>query len=180
MNILNKTKVYLVGGIENFGIEARTWREYTSSKLHQIGVKCFDPFKKPFLNSVEEDEKTRDILLKLMSDGNYKHVREHMRRVRAFDLRLVDLSDFVIACISPTKASWGSADEIFTALRLRKPTFIVVEGGVSKTPLWIVGSIPTEYLFNNLDECLNRIIDINSGKYPIDDKYWRLLDEKFR
>lgn len=180
MGILNKTKVYLIGSIQNSGIEARTWREHATKELSSSGIICFDPFKKPFLNSVDEDELTMSKLLHCMNAGFYKTVSQHMKKIRAFDLRLVDLSDFVIACISPTKASWGSADEIFTALRLRKPTFIVIEGGVSKTPLWIMGSIPTEYLFNNLDECLNRIKDIDSGKYPIDDKYWRLLDEKFR
>ena len=58
-----------------------------------------------------------------------------MREIRIFDLNLVDRSDFIIAHIIPNVASWGSAEELVTAVRMKKPTFISVEGGKKECPL---------------------------------------------
>ena len=44
-----------------------------------------------------------------------------MKQIRSYDLNLVDRSDFIIAHLFPEVASGGSAEEIVTAVRMKKP-----------------------------------------------------------
>lgn len=179
MNILNKTKVYLCGPMEyvSNGLE---WREEAAEKLAILNISVFTPYNKPFVVSVEENSGTKARLYKSLEDGNYMDVHNHMKQIRAYDLRCVDLSDFVIAKINPKIASWGSADEIYTALRMRKPLFLIIEGGIKKTPLWLMGSLPPSFIFDSFDSVLERLKDIDSGNIQLDSKYWKLLKPEFR
>ena len=43
-----------------------------------------------------------------------------------------DIADFIIAHLVPDVASWGSAEEIVTAVRMKKPIFVSMEGGKDK------------------------------------------------
>lgn len=56
-----------------------------------------------------------------MENGYYNDVAERMTTVRSYDLNLVDRSDFIIAHLLPDVASWGSAEELVTAVRMKKP-----------------------------------------------------------
>ena len=98
----------------------------------------------------------------------------------AYDLNLVDRSDFIIAHLVPDVASWGSAEEIVTAVRMKKPIFVSMEGGKAKTPLWMLGMLPHKYIYNSIEEIVNMLHAINSGNKPIDSDRWRLLQKKFR
>lgn len=180
MNILKNTRTYLVGHIENAGSEAITWREKITIELNKLGIKVFNPFLKPFVNPVPEDESTKQFLIDCLHSGDFDKVHAHMKKIRAFDLRMVDMSDFIIAKIDPVKASWGSADEIFTALKARKPVFLAVDGGKEKTPLWLMGSMKQEFIYNTVDEILYQIKEIDSGNIELDDKYWRLFLPEYR
>ena len=161
-------------------LSGRNWREEVSSHLEPLGITCFDPYKKPFIKDVEEDEGSRQAMDKWMLSEQYDRVVERMKTIRSYDLNLVDRSDFIIAHLTPDVASWGSAEELVTAVRMKKPVFLSIEGGKTKTPLWILGMLPHKYIYNNLDEILNMIKAINSGKKEIDSDRWRLLREKFR
>ena len=161
-------------------LSGRNWREEVSSRLEPLGITCFDPYKKPFVKDVEEDEGTRKQMEEWMLLENYDKVVERMKVIRSYDLNLVDRSDFIIAHLTPDIASWGSAEELVTAVRMKKPTFISIEGGKSKTPLWILGMIPHKYIYNNIDEIINMINLIDCGKKDIDSDRWRLLNKKFR
>lgn len=178
MNLLNKTKTYLIGHMQYS--EGRGWREYVTQSLKEMGITVFDPYKKPFVKDVEEDEIARNKLEEWMQGGFYEGVQERMRTVRSYDLNLVDRSDFIIGHIIPHVASWGTAEELTTANRAKKPIFLSVEGGKKKTPLWIMGTIPHKYIYNNVDEILDVLEDINSGKKEIDSDRWRLLREELR
>lgn len=177
--ILNHTKVYVVGAIQ-YDNNAREWRERATIELAKLGIIVFNPFEKPFVNSVPEDEMTKSFLLNKLADGDFETVRNHMKLIRAYDLRCVDLSDFIIANIDPQTASWGSADEIFTSLRMKKPVFLIVKGGVKKCPLWLLGSIPINFIYESLDDVIADLIKIDSGEKPIDCKYWKLLKPELR
>ena len=107
-------------------------------------------------------------------------VAERMKKVRNFDLRLCDLSDFIIAHINPAVASWGSAEELVTSCRMKKPTFISVEGGRNACPLWVLGMFPTKYIYNNTQEILDMIQKIDAEEKVIDSDRWKLLKEEYR
>jgi hypothetical protein len=178
MNLLYKTKTYLVGHMQY--LNGRNWREEITSELKNINITCFDPYKKPFIKDVEEDEISRREMEVWMQTKQYDRVTERMKIVRAYDLNLVDRSDFIIAHLVPDVASWGSAEEIVTAVRMKKPIFVSMEGGKAKTPLWMLGMLPHKYIYNSIEEIVNMLHAINSGNKPIDSDRWRLLQKKFR
>lgn len=177
-NLLFKTKTYLVGHMQY--LNGRNWRQEVCSQLEPKGITCFDPYKKPFVKDIEEDEKSLQEMQEHIELENYELVSEKMRVIRCYDLNLVDRSDFVIAHINPKIASWGSAEEIVTAVRMKKPIFISVEGGKKKTPLWILGMLPHKYIYDSVDDIIKTIFDIDSGVIEIDSDRWRLLRENFR
>ena len=161
-------------------INGRNWREEVATKLCGIGITCFDPYKKPFMKDVEEDESSRLEMENWMATNQYQKVSDKMKTIRSYDLNLVDRSDFIIAHLVPDVASWGSAEEIVTAVRMKKPIFISMEGGKSKTPLWMLGMLPHKYIYNSLDEIIKMLYDIDSGNKPIDSDRWRLLQKQYR
>jgi nucleoside 2-deoxyribosyltransferase len=178
MNLLYKTKTYLVGHMQY--LSGRNWREEVTEQLSPLNITCFDPYKKPFVKDVEEDEASRHQMEEWMATGQFDKVSERMKMVRSYDLNLVDRSDFIVAHLVPDVASWGSAEEITTAIRMKKPTFISIQGGKSKAPLWLLGMLPHKYIYNSLDEIIEMLYDIDNEKKPIDSDRWRLLQKQFR
>ena len=161
-------------------VSGRNWREDVAEKLQPLSITCFDPYKKPFIKDVEEDEANRQEMETWMRTKQYDRVTERMKTVRAYDLNLVDRSDFIIAHLVPEVASWGSAEEIVTAVREKKPVFVSMEGGKSKTPLWMLGMFPHKYIYNTVDEIIDMLFAIDCGNKPIDSDRWRLLQKEFR
>jgi len=177
-NLLDKTKTYLVGHMQY--LSGRNWREEITEKLSPLGITCFDPYKKPFMKDVAEDEASRQEMEAWMKTKQYDRVTDRMKTVRSYDLNLVDRSDFIIAHLVPDVASWGSAEEIVTAVRMKKPIFISMEGGKAKTPLWMLGMLPHKYIYNSLDEVVEMLHAIDNGIKPIDSDRWRLLQKQYR
>lgn len=177
-NILNKTKVYLVGPMQYEN--GRGWRAEITPHLRSMGITVFDPYIKPFVDDVEEDEAVRELLKTQMDNGDFDAVADRMKKVRNFDLRLCDLSDFIIAHINPSVASWGSAEELVTNVRAKKPIFLSIQGGKKKTPLWIMGMLPHKYIYDSPADILEMIRSIDSGQKPIDSERWKLLKENYR
>ena len=177
-NILKKTKTYLVGSIQYENGEA--WRNKVSECLKNIGVMVFNPYHKPFLKDMEEGDFIRQRLLDLMDRENYNEVEKRMREIRSYDLNLVDRSDFIIAYINPKVPTFGSMEELVTAVKMKKPTFISIEGTKKCCPLWLLGMFPHKYIYNNIDEMLDMILKIDAGKKEIDSNRWRLLKEEYR
>ncbi len=104
-----------------------------------------------------------------------------MKTVRAYDLNLVDRSDFYYTLtLCQMWLLGGSAEEIVTAVREKKPVFISMEGGKAKTPLWMLGMLPHKYIYNSLDEVVEMLYAIDNGSKPIDSDRWRLLQKQFR
>ena len=178
MNTLFKTRTYLVGHMQY--ASGRNWRDNVEEELRPLGIRIFNPYKKPFVKDVSEDEEDRLSLAHCMEQGYYNDVAERMSTVRSYDLNLVDRSDFIIAHLVPEVASWGSAEEIVTAVRMKKPIFISMEGGKSKTPLWMMGMLPHHYIYDSIEDVLAMIRAIDSGEKEIDSDRWRLLREELR
>ena len=178
MNILYRTRTYLVGHMQY--AEGRDWRGYVEEELRPLGIRIFNPYKKPFVRDVDEDEQTRDKVNDEMRQGFYNYVADRMKQIRSYDLNLVDRSDFIVAHLLPEVASWGSAEEIVTAVRMKKPIFISMEGGKEKTPLWMMGMLPHHYIYDSIEDVVEMIGMIDSGQKEIDSDRWRLLKEELR
>lgn len=178
MSLLNKTKTYLVGHMQY--ADGSGWRQYVRSQLSPLGITVFDPYDKPFVKDVDEGNTIRAKLKSAMEVGNYDEVQSAMRQIRIYDLNLVDRSDFIIAHIIPNVASWGSAEELVTANRAKKPIFLSIEGGKKNCPLWLLGTIPHHYVYDTITDVVEQIKSINSGYVQIDSDRWRLLREEYR
>ena len=177
-NLLEKTKTYLVGHMQY--ANGRNWRDYAGEELDKLNITVFNPYKKPFVKDVDEDEETRAKIGADMENGHYSDVANRMKQIRSYDLNLVDRSDFIIAHLLPDVASWGSAEEIVTAVRMKKPIFISMEGGKTKTPLWMMGMLPHHYIYDSIEEVMEMIKRIDDGSKKIDSDRWRLLKEDLR
>ena len=177
-NVLWKTKTYLVGHMQY--ADGQDWREKVERELGPLEIRVFNPYKKPFVKDVNEDEEARTKILLAMEMGWYNDVAKRMKEIRNYDLNLVDRSDFIIAHLLPEVASWGSAEEIVTAVRMKKPIFISMEGGKKATPLWMMGMVPHHYIYDSVDEVLDMLKKINSGDKDIDSDRWRLLRKDLR
>jgi hypothetical protein len=178
MNLLFRTKTYLVGHMQY--LSGRDWREDITDSLKPLVITCFNPYNKPFMKDVEEDDETREQMDVWMKTKQYDRVTDRMKTVRAYDLNLVDRSDFIVAHLVPDVASWGSAEEIVTAVRMKKPVFVSMEGGKAKTPLWMLGMFPHKYIYNSIDEIVAMLRAIDNGEKEIDSDRWRLLQKRFR
>ena len=158
----------------------RNWRDLVEEELAPLGIRIFNPYKKPFVKDVNEDENIRGKVQQDMERGFYNDVAERMKLIRSYDLNLVDRSDFIVAHLLPEVASWGSAEEIVTAVRMKKPIFISMEGGKSKTPLWMMGMLPHHYIYDTVEDVIDMIKQIDSGNKKIDSDRWRLLKKELR
>lgn len=160
--------------------DGRTWREELTKELKLLNITVFDPYNKPFVHITKEDEESRKQMKQWMINREFEKVADRMKKVRSDDLRLCDLSDFLIAYIDPRVASWGTAEEIVTCNRAKKPIFFIIQGGKSLTPNWLMGMISWRYMFDNINEVIELIKKIDSGEKEIDSNRWRLLREEFR
>lgn len=174
--VLEKTRCYLVGHME-YG-NGREWREEAKNRLNSLGVVCFDPYEKPFKYTIKEDEETQDKLKKLRKT-NAALVHTHMKEIIAFDLAMVDRSDFIICCIDPSVPTYGTTHELVAANLAKKPIFVFVKGGIEKTPLWLMGLLSPKAFFNSLDDILLKLEKINNGSIKISSKRWRFLKRRY-
>ncbi|MGP8198964.1 MAG: nucleoside 2-deoxyribosyltransferase [Limisphaerales bacterium] len=178
-HLLNRTKCYLAGSIENSNA-AHHWRDLVKTELKETGIIFFDPLKKPFLDSVNEDKEHMAEMVKLRAEGCFKDLSKLMRKIRVEDLSLVDRADFLIASISAKTASWGTAEEVFWANRMKKPIFLVVSEGRRACPFWIFGTLPEDQIYDNLEEAVADIKKLDSGEKAMDMSRWKIFREEYR
>jgi len=177
-HVLKDSRCYLIGHMQY--MNGRSWREVIKKKLRPCGIKFFDPYYKPFVHDIPEDEGARNELKHWMATGQYDLVQSRMWDVRGYDLRLCDICDFFVAHIVPEVASWGSAEEITTVIREKKPLFLSVEGGKKNTPLWLMGVVPHKYIYDNIEDVIDMIRHIDSGYVKTNSERWKLLKPELR
>lgn len=155
----------------------RGWRDVIKTTFKSSGIKFYDPYHKPFVHDIPEDETSRADMLHWMETEQYDLVAQRMKDVRGYDLRLCDICDWFIAVIKPSIASWGSAEEITTVVHEKKPLFLVIDDphGKKACPLWLMGIMPHKYIYNNLEEAIETIKAINSGVVKCSSDRWKLL-----
>jgi hypothetical protein len=172
-NLLKNTRCYLIGHMQY--VNGEGWRDKVKKGMATRGIKFYDPYFKPFVHDIPEDEGSRAEMLHWMETEQWDLVQQRMWAVRGYDLRLCDVCDFFIAHIIPNVASWGSAEELTTIIRQKKPLFLSVEGGKKKTPLWLMGTIPHKYIYNSVDEIIDTVGYIDDGVIKMTSDRWKLL-----
>ena len=179
--VLYKTRAYLCGSMQ-YANDGRGWRDKVKSELKSTGIQFFDPYHRPFIHDTTEDETSRAEMLYWMKNEQYDLVTHRMKSVRRFDLRCVDLSDWLIAMVNPNIASWGSGEELSLAVKQEKPLFVIIDDpeGKRKTPLWIIAMVDHKYIYNSVDDAIETIKAIDSGIVKLSSNKWKLLKKELR
>ena len=178
MKILNKTKCYLAGAIqlENKSI-SQNWRNEFEQKTKEIGIVCLNPLKKMFKNFENESFDYQDKLLELLKIGDYAQVHHKCKSIIRKDYAAIDRADFLVVVLNPKIPTWGTNCEIFLAQQLRKPVFLVIDGGYKNIPLWWAGLFKPKWVYDNIDDVVLTLKKIDSNKIKLNKKYWRILED---
>lgn len=162
MNRLNNQRVYLAGAMDRVADRGHGWRDSITPFLESLGIIVFNPIKKP-THIGQEDEQTQELKKHLKSQGHYDALSMLMKTIRAIDLRLVDISDFLIVNLDLSVHPCGTYEEIFWANRQKKPILVHMVQGKGSAPDWLFGTIPHEMIFSSWEDIKLYLIDINKN-----------------
>lgn len=178
LNRLSGQICYLAGFIDDNPIEARGWRKDMQLFLNNLGIGVFDPCDKAILNvKVSEDEEFVKNTNVLKQEGQYDLASKRMQEIVRLDLKMVDLSSFLILNIDRNYHMCGSYSEFTYACMQRKPVFIYCKQGIDKISNWIWGLGDHEYFYDDWDKLKQHIERIALGNNPDDlNSKWRWFD----
>ena len=138
-NLVEGTRVYLSGPMDFVPSRSNErkygWRRRVSQFLRGLGATVFDPWYKPLVKGLgvygEEGEKADKIREGWTFELGVNGAKARSKCARMFwktlhiDLRMVDLSDFIIATCPTNFYSVGTPHEIALARQQRKPVLCV-------------------------------------------------------
>jgi nucleoside 2-deoxyribosyltransferase len=175
MNRLKNQRVYLAGAIDrcpNLGV---AWRESITPFLKEKGVTVLNPMKKSISLGSETGE-SRITRSQLKESENYDQLSISMKEIRNIDLRMVDISDFLVVNIDLDIHSCGTYEEIFMANRSKKPIIIHMEQGKAKAPDWLFGTLPHSMFFSTWDDVKKYLTYIDSEELIDTKNRWRFFN----
>lgn len=162
-NRLKNQRVYLAGAMDRVPDRGAGWRADITPFLKELGVVVFNPLNKPTETGIE-DERSHTLRREFKEKGEYDELAAMMKVIRTTDLRLVDISDFLVVNLDINTHPCGTLEEIFWANRQKKPIIVHVEQGKSKAPDWLFGTIPHDMIFSEWDEVEAYLKHIDSGE----------------
>lgn len=151
------------------------WRDNITPFLESLGAVVFNPIKKPTSVGIE-DEETHKIKQRLKFQKKYDNLSVLMKTIRSVDLRLVDISDFLVVNLDLDTHPCGTLEEIFLANRQKKPIIIHMVQGKQNAPDWLFGTIPHQMIFSSWNEIKEYLNYINSSETINDHKRWYFFD----
>lgn len=168
--------MYLAGAMDRVPDRGTTWRDNITPLLEDLNVIVFDPIKKPG-NVGLENEETHKIKYKLKINQKYDQLSDIMKTIRSVDLRLVDISDFLIVHLDINTHPCGTLEEIFLANRQKKPIIVHIEQGKQNCPDWLFGTLPHELFFDEWNQVIEYLYMINSKEKINNLNRWWFLNE---
>lgn len=176
-NRLKNQRVYLAGAMDRVADRGNGWRDNVTPFLENLGVIVFNPIKKPTTVG-QEDEQTHRHKTKLKLEKKYDELSQLMKVIRSVDLRLVDISDFLLVNLDLDIHPCGTYEEIFWANRQKKPIIVHMVQGKESAPDWLFGTIPHEMIFSSCDEVKNYLTYIDSYSEIETYKRWYFFNAK--
>lgn len=175
MNRLCNVRTYLAGPIDfcpNFG---KGWRQDLVPFLKEKNIVVIDPTNKP-KGGLNETADLGKQLQAWKEAGEFEKLVEY-KSVRHWDLRYVDISDFLIVHINTDIFACGTFEEIFSANKQKKPVLIHAEHGLRSLPNWIFWTFPLEHLFEDWEELKNYLTWVDTTSSFIDQtRRWRFIE----
>jgi nucleoside 2-deoxyribosyltransferase len=162
--------------------DSLNWRDALKDRLGWMSIKVLSPMHVNFVAHTDEAmDMHRQLKIKREAE-QYDEVALHMKKIIQQDLRLIDLADFVIFNLEVAKPTFGTLHELVVASMQKKPIFLIINhpDGKRATPLWLLGLIKHQYIYNSLEEVISILQKINSGEKTIDSDRWRLLLPELR
>jgi len=169
-NKLKNLRVYLCGCMDRAVDGGVKWRKMMSNYLLGMEATVLDPSNKP-INIGVEDLENRSLRKEWKKQGDYEKVSKSMRVIRNTDLRMVDLSDFLIVNLDLDYQPCGTYEELFLANRQKKPIILRIPQGKENTPDWLLGTIPHETIFSKWGQVKQYLDNINEGKCNLDSRW---------
>jgi hypothetical protein len=175
MNRLHNNRVYLCGGMDRVADGGAGWRKRITPSLKEMGVAVLDPCCKPIDCGIESDL-ARETIAEWKAAGEWDLVVDEMKLLRCVDLRMVDISDFLIVYLNLNDYAFGTIEELVTANRQKKPILVMVEQTKHNAPSWLFGMIPHQHIFSSFEDLMQYLQDVNSGKETNHYRRWFFFD----
>ena len=137
MGKLSGTRVYLVGAMDRAPDGGKKWREKATPVLKEMGIKVLNPCKKP-IDIGLEDEDGRKKRREYRKKGEWEKLAKY-KTIRSIDLRMVDISDFIIVALNMNDQPFGTIEEIVTANRQKKVILVWSVNGKKKHQIGCFG-----------------------------------------
>ena len=115
-------------------------------------------------------------MVELKKSHRYLELSQRMKEIVHFDLRMVDVSDFVIVYVNTEIPTFGTIHELIISLNQRKPTLVVLEGGKANCPNWLFGIMDFNFIFEDFEELKQYLVQINQGNITADRSRWVFFD----
>jgi len=174
---LNQTRCYLAGPIDYAKDDGVAWRRNFTKFLKRVGAIPLDPTDKPVSQCKYNEIGDEKIMIeKLVELNRWDELREMAKEIVLVDLRMVEVSDFLVAYVNTDIPMCGTWDEIFESLRQRKPTYVVVEGGKKKMPMWLRGKLNHNFCFESFEELEAYLTGLHTGIIEPDYTRWVFFD----
>jgi hypothetical protein len=156
MGKLYGTRCYLIGAMDRVKDGGTGWRDEITLPLVKLGIVVLNPCDKP-IKIAREDVKDRLRRRRLKKQGRWSRLVGEMKTLRAVDLRMVDMSDFLICNLDTSVHMCGTYEELFWANRLKRPVLIHCEQRKINVPDWLFATLPHRFFFNTWKQLLNYI-----------------------
>tara|TARA_Y100000401_G_C8296389_1_gene211554 strand:+ start:360 stop:899 length:540 start_codon:yes stop_codon:yes gene_type:complete len=173
---LTGMRTYLAGAMDRVADGGVGWRNRISPMLKSMGVTVLNPCDKPVEVGIE-DSQTRGEIERLKSSRQYDKIRKTYGVIRTLDLRCVDISDFIIASIDINVHACGTYEEVSVANSQKKPVLIWCQQGKENAPNWLFFMLPHQHIFGSLDELLEYLANVHSGRDHNHYKRWFFFDQ---
>ena len=181
MGKLDEAIIYTSGAMEFAADHGVEWRRKFIHQVWDAGlttIDIIDPTDKPGPPEFKVGEE-KDFQTALQQVGRYEELRQYVGQYRRYDLRCCDYMDALVACIDPTIPHWGTPNEIYVAETAHKPRFCIIDGGLSRLPRWLFDVFPLENVFSTIEDCVQHLVDLDSGKIPLS-REWVLIRKHLR
>lgn len=156
---LSGTRAYLCGAMDRALDGGVGWRRFIRTHCSGYGIKWLDPTRKP-IDIGEESDENRQLRHEAKQNGDYETVAEAMKTIRCVDLRMVDISDWLVVNLDMDIHACGTYEEIFLANRQKKPILVHVEQGKAAAPDWLFGTIPHQHIFSTWEEVFSYLYEV--------------------
>lgn len=162
----SKLSVYLCGPIDGTTDGGKNWRITITPKLLNLGFKfenIFNPCNKPINSKGLNNEGEFGICEAFRRKQDWNGLIQYTKSFMAYDLRMVDKADIIIAKIDTGERTVGSIQEIVVARNAHKPVYLIDKFSPFGTSSWLMALIGTvDRVFKTDDALLDKLTSFNT------------------